>query len=428
MVEEVVDKIIESLLNTGSDIGYIKELREKSIELIKKDMDLKDVLFSIANDIQTETELFLNAKNEYDVNLISGISTGVYLPDYENGGYRFTVLGGTTKRDGDKKIDDSTVFDIASITKLYTLVLLFKLEELGLIDLNTKVSDLNPDIQGLGDFTLNDLVRLHGVLRTDGNVATSTSYEEAYERFKSLYLVDSTREKNTYTDFGAMVIGDTVEKVISKYFNEELKLDEIMNRFLFIPLYINNTTFTPPIINVTGNNNDLGLPHDPKSRALGGKTGHAGLFTNSKDLMNLSDGIMNGKFLSKKNVNRLGEVTFPGSSKGNLGLYVKHPGGWEYTYTPPEFSTGSFSHQGWTGPVASFDPNNNIHNSILVNAIYDSDNPEEIKNNKPLGYKNHFGLYQSEITKRIMLMYIVKKYYNKYIHLQENIEDNRIIR
>ena len=36
---------------------------------------------------------------------------------------------------------------------------------------------------------INDLIRLHGELRTNGNIATSTSYEEALLRFKSLYLV-----------------------------------------------------------------------------------------------------------------------------------------------------------------------------------------------------------------------------------------------
>ncbi len=425
---EIVDEILASLIETGSNISYIKELRDKSTELIGKDMDLKDVLYGIANDVQTYTEMFLSAKNEFDVNLISGISTGIYLPDYENGGYKFKILGGTTKRNGEERINDETKFDIASITKLYTLILVFKLEELGLIDLNSKISDLNPDIQGLEDYTFNDLIRLHGVLRTNGNVAEASSYEEAYERFKTLYLLDNSREKNTYTDFGAMTIANTIEKVLSNYFGEDLKIDEIMNRFLFIPLYIKNTTFTPGIINVAGNNNDLGLPHDPKSRILGGKTGHAGLFTNSEDLMKLSDGIMKGEYLSQEHVSKLGEVTFEGTSKGNLGVYVKHDGGWDYTYTAPEFSKGSFSHQGWTGGVAAFDPNNKIHNSILVNAIYKSDNKSEIKNDKPINYKDHFGLYQSEITKRIMLMYVVKKYYNKYIGYKEEIEDERILR
>ena len=425
--EEEIDKIIKTLLDRGSNIYYLKELRSRSIELIKKDLALKDVLYGIASDIQNKTEMFLSAKNKYGINLISAISSNVYLPDKENGFYKLEIVGGTTKRDNNEFVDFDTKFDLASITKLYTLILLFKLEELGLIDLNARVKDINPDFKYLEDYTLNDLVRLHGILRTNGNIATCNSYEEAYETFKTLYLVDPTRNKNTYTDFGAMALGDTVEKVVSKYLNEELKLDEIMNRYLFTPLGLNGTTYRPGTINVTGNNNDLGLPHDPKARALLGVCAHAGLFSTGDDIIKLSDGLIDGSYLTKKSIDRLGEITFDYSSKGNLGVYVKHPNGWELTYTAPEFSTGSFSHQGWTGGVASFDPNNKIHNSILVNAIYDSPNEEEVVNNKPVGYKYYFSFYQSEITKKIMLMDVIKEYYNKYIGVKENIEDKRII-
>ncbi|MBR6113364.1 MAG: hypothetical protein IKP79_02505, partial [Bacilli bacterium] len=101
--------------------------------------------------------------------------------------------------------------------------------------------------------------------------------------------------------------------------------------------------------------------------------------------------------------------------------------GWSGTYNPPEFSKGSFSHQGWTGQVASFDPNNKIHNNILVNAIEINPDKEKLKNDKPLGFKDGFGLYQSELIKRVMLMYVVKKYYNKYCNVHESVEEYRKI-
>ena len=425
MNEKELDKILNGLLSTGSKISYLKSLKNKSIELIKKDLSLREVFFLIENVIQNKTESFLCDKNEYDVNYISGISTGIYL--YDNGSYKFKVLGGTTKREGSEYIDENTLFDIASITKLFTLILLFKLKDLDLINLNSKISDINPDITGLEDYTINDLIRLHGILRTDGNIVDASSYDEAYEIFKTVYLEDSSKEKNTYTDFGAMVIGDTICKIISNEYDRQLNLAEIMDMFIFDPLGIKNTTYTPSKINISGNNNNLGLPHDPKAKRLGSKTGHAGLFTNSEDLMILAEGLFN-KYLSDEYTRKLGEITFDYSPKGNLGVYVKHPLGWKYTYTPPEFSTGSFSHQGWTGPISAFDINNKIHNSILVNSIYDTDNECEVINNKPIGYKSRFNFYQSEITKSIMLMYILKKYYNNYIGVKEDINSVKLVR
>ncbi|MBR4178292.1 MAG: beta-lactamase family protein [Bacilli bacterium] len=427
-MESKIDEILNNLLNTGSQIPYIKELREKSIDEIKKDIDLRDVLRSIADDIEIITRIFLEKKNEFNTSLITGISTGVYLPDYENDSrYKLKVVGGTISRNSNDEVNNDTLFDVASITKLYTLILTFKLEELGILDLNTPIKNINSDFQNLGDFTINDLIRLHGEFRTDGSIAAAESYEEAIERFKSMYLISNDRTRNKYNDFGAMVLADTIEKVVSEKLGRKMKYDEIINEFLFIPLYIKNTTFTPGIINISGNANDIGMPHDPKSRNLGGITGHAGLFTSSEGLIDLSEGLFNSEYLDKDHIARLGEITFEGSSKGNLGVYLKHPDGWSSTYNPPEFSDGSFSHQGWTGSVASFDPNNMIHNNILVNAIELNPDKSKLKNDKPLGFKEGFGLYQSELIKRIMLMYVVKKYYNKYCHIHENINEDRKI-
>lgn len=427
--EDFIDKILNDLINSGSEIPYIKELKDDMNLISRKDRSLSEVLKSISEDIERYTIDFLSEKNKYDTSLIAGISNLIYLPDYSgDGSYIYKIIGGTRFRDGNELINEETLFDVASITKLYTLILTFKLEELGLLNLNVKVSDINPDIQNLEDFTLNDLIRLCGELKTLGNIATASSYEEAYERLKTVYLVSNDRTKNKYTDFGALVLGDTIEKIVSNYFGRKMKFDEIMNEFLFKPLYINNTTFTPKIINITGNTLNDGLPHDPKSRALNGITGHAGLFTNSEEITKLADGLFDKDYLNREHINRLGEITFEGSPKGNLGIYVKSKNGWNDTYTPPEFSTGSFSHQGYTGGIAVFDPNNNIHNSILVNAIHDSNNLEELKNNKPVGFMNYFGLYQSKITKRIMLMYVAKKYYNKYCNVKDDINETKLIR
>ena len=424
---DYIDEILDELISSGSQIDYIKELREDMVNISNKDRDLKEVLSNIAFDIENYTRAFLETKNKYETNVLEGISTLVYLPDYEgNGSYKYKVIGGNRTRGLNDKIDEDTLFDIASITKLYTLVLLFKLEELGLIDFNTKISDLNPDFQNLEDYTINDLVRMCGTYYTDGNVAMASSQEEAYERLKSLYLTSNDRTKGKYNDFGPMVIGYTIERVISSKLGKNMNLSEIMNEFLFKPLYINNTVFTPKIINITGNTMNDGLPHDPKSRILGGVTAHAGLFTNSEDLALLADGLFKG-FLNQKHMDKFSEVTFKDYVKGNMGLYLKDKDGWANTFTPPEFSNKSFSHQGFTGSVASFDPVNHIHNNILVNAIKTSDNKDELCNCKPILFRESFGMYQQEITKKIMLMYIAKKYYNKYINIKENINEYKLI-
>ena len=431
-----IDIIIDELLKKGSNIDYLNELRNMSLEAVKQDRGLDEVLISIAKELKQETEKFLNSKNDFGTNLITGISSCIYLPNFNNKGeFKLKLIGGKNARTRSIKINENTIFDVASITKLYTLILLFKFEKEGLIDLNDKVKDVNPAFQNLGNFTFNDLIRLHGELRTNGNIATAKTPEEAYEILKTLYLVSDSREENKYTDFGAIVISDTIEKIISNKLGEEMTFDEIMYKYLLTPLQLNHTYFNPLTSNVSGNGNFNKEVHDPKARILGGALGHAGIFVSSDDLASLarklySVNYYNSGVISKFQLARLGEITFPNSqqsNKGNLGIYVKHPLGFDKTFTPSEFSTGSFSHQGWTGSVATFDPNNFIHQNILVNAIYKDEDKEKVRNDKPVGFGNAFDEYLKQITKNTMLMYITKEYYNRYCNVRDNIDITKYI-
>ena len=434
--EQNIDIIIDELLKKGSNINYLQELKDKSISIVSKDRGLDEILSSIATDIKVETEKFLDSKNEYDTSFITGISTCIYLPNFNNKGeYKLKLIGGKTARTRSIKVNEDTLFDVASITKLYTLILLFRLEKEGLIDLNKKVKDINPDFQNLEDFTLNDLVRLHGELRTNGNITEAKTQDEAYDILKTLYLTSNSREENKYTDFGAIVISDTIEKIISEKIGEKMTFDEIMDKYLLEPLGLHQTYFNPLTRNVAGNGNFDGLVHDPKARILGGALGHAGLFVTSDDLAKLSKNLFrvnyyNRGLIRKTQLDRLGEITYPNSreaNKGNLGIYVKHPLGFDKTFTPSEFSTGSFSHQGWTGSLATFDPNNYIHQNILVNSIYHDEDKEKVRNDKPVGFGNAFDDYLKEITKHTMLMFVTKEYYNRYLNTKENIDVTKYI-
>ena len=440
MKEEKIDKIFENLDKSGSVITSeeSKELKHELLKLGQKDISLKELVLSVSNSIKEQTNEFLNNKNKYGINYISGISSCIYFPSFSgNGEIKLKFIGGSRSRYEDLMIDENTLFDVASITKLYTLILVFEFERLGLINLDDKIADVNKDFSELKDFTFNDLIRLCGELRTSGNIATAKSQEEAYEILKTMFLESDSREINKYTDFGAIVIGETLSKVVKDTYDEDLSYEELINMFIIEPLGLENTMFNPQkkgIANLSGNN---GLAvHDRKARILGGAIGSAGIYTTSDDLSLLARSMfsvkyLNPNFLNRKYLNRFGEITFPdspSSNKGNLGIYVKHPLGFDKTYTPSAFSKGSFSHQGWTGSVATFDPNNLIHQNILVNSIYESDNKDEVRNDKPFGFGGAFDEYLKEITKQTMLLYVAKKYYNIYLNDKLDFNDVERIR
>lgn len=431
---ENLEVVLNDLEKSGSNTEDLKKLGETLKNDLSKGKDIDTIMHELITNIRQETENFFRGTNQYDVNYMTGFTSGIYLPSFDGSGeIKLVLYGGDSSRENNSfKIDSKTMFDVASITKLFTLVLTFKLSEEGIINLNDKIADLNPDFKGLEDFTFTDLIRMHGDIYTDGNVAKAANEYEAYEILKTAYLKDNTRDKNKYTDFGAIIIGKTLEKIMSEKMNKEVTLNDLMNEYIYKPAQLTNTSFNPSTTNISGNGGYDNLVHDPKSRILGGMVGSAGIFTTSEDLNKLSKSLYsvnyyNKGLISKLYLDKLGEVTFPDaaqSNKGNLGVYVKHPAGYAKTYTPNVFSTGSFAHQGWTGSVAIFDPNNNIHFNFLTNSILKTDQEGWVRNDKPAGFGSAWDSYEENIINNVMLMMIAKKYFNM---LNKDIEiDNEI--
>lgn len=420
---------------TGLVLKYSDVIRSDKVladarKYLNKDISLREVLVLFEKEINEMTYEFLNTKNKDGIRLVSGLSNQIYLPNYENNfSYCYKVIGGYRNREMKDKIDENTLFDVASITKLFTLLLLLRLCDLGYMSLNDKVRDVNSDFNGLNDFTFNDLVRLHGEYRTIGNVASASNVKEAYERLYSLHLVSEDRTRNKYNDFGAIVIADSISKVMSRIYGRYMSFSDILSIYLLYPLGIYNTMFNPKSDNISGQGS-IKCVHDRKTRALGGESGAAGLFTNAKDLCLLSDEIfksMIGKSrtIKKDITQKLGEVTFPNSSqfeKGNLGVYVKSFIPYS-SYVPNVYSKGSFAHQGWTGSATSFDVNRRIHQSILVNAIYESDDKEKIVNDKVNGYTPEFKNFQNRMAEIVLEMRILINIYNKYF--EEDVKEDK---
>ena len=420
---------------TGLVLKYSDVIRSDKVladarKYLNKDISLREVLVLFEKEINEMTYEFLNTKNKDGIRLVSGLSNQIYLPNYENNfSYCYKVIGGYRNREMKDKIDENTLFDVASITKLFTLLLLLRLCDLGYMSLNDKVRDVNSDFNGLNDFTFNDLVRLHGEYRTIGNVASASNVKEAYERLYSLHLVSEDRTRNKYNDFGAIVIADSISKVMSRIYGRYMSFSDILSIYLLYPLGIYNTMFNPKSDNISGQGS-IKCVHDRKTRALGGESGAAGLFTNAKDLCLLSDEIfksMIGKSrtIKKDITQKLGEVTFPSSSqfeKGNLGVYVKSFIPYS-SYVPNVYSKGSFAHQGWTGSATSFDVNRRIHQSILVNAIYESDDKEKIVNDKVNGYTPEFKNFQNRMAEIALELRILINIYNK--DFEEDVKEDK---
>lgn len=429
---EKIDNILENYLKNGSDKKTLIEIRKDLMEIAKQDKSSLELLQPTIQELVDASSSYLNSKNLKGLDIINGLSTSILIPG--NDDIKILLYGGKTNEDG-SDIDINTPFDVASITKFFTLFLKDKLVELGVVKNEDKLNDLLPDFGDFKDFTLEDLSLLCGEIRTDGKITDAKTKDEAEEILKSAHLYSDDRTVNKYNDFGAMLTAIA----ITRKFNEKMDTNLTFEQLLIAMLErygLNNTMFNPKNITVAGNGNLNNLVHDPKTRILGGATGAAGLFTTSIDQMKFANALFEGldnydikKPVSPENIKKYGTITFPNSpqsNKGHFGLYQKNK---EYnkSFAPRDYADSSFAVQGYTGSYMAFDPINRIHNTIFVSAINPklvekykdySDFKDYITNEKANGFIESFHTYQDVVTKNSLIINAVKKM------LDEESKDN----
>ena len=317
--------------------------------------------------------------------------------EYQNGKYTPSTL--------DMNNDD--IFDLASITKLFTGISVLKLVELGLVNLNDDVTKFAPQFTNLKGITIYDLLT-YKPLKTDSRVDGAKSAEEA----EKILFTASPREvepnQSIYNDFDAMTLKYVVESVTKMPYYDFLK------KYLLEPLGMNDTltSFSDSqksrIVSTNGdirinkdgsiierNYIERGVSSDDKARILGqpfgNLSGHAGLFSNAQDMEKLTKSFIASSFISYELRDEM--------ARNHTGhLYTKPTGAtWAtqffgmlcYSKNPIEditevyhsLSGNSFSAAGWSGTYYTVDPLNGIgvffgsnrtHNRVSINALPDN--------------------------------------------------------
>lgn len=414
-MKEKLEIILESLKRSGAsfDDKEVKSIKDFVAYEIRKDYGIHEILKTITKELEEQMSQFIGLTNQ----VVSGLSSCIYIPNLD-GSYSITIFGGTTSYDGMVNVNEKTIFDLASITKLYTFLLTLSLIEKGFLKKEDKIKDLDSRFTSLGDYTVENILKMSGTIVTDGIVATAETGEDALKILQTAHLLEPDLSYNDYTDFGFIVLSKVLEKIVSEKLGKDMTFEEIMNVYLLKPWGLKETMFHPDKVKyqIAGNGNSEGFVHDPKARLLGGAIGSAGLFATTEALKHLADNLFK---VQNVNYTKLaGTIIYPKakqSNKGYAGIYQKHPLGLDKTFVPNEYATGSFAHQGFTGSVAVFDPINKIHNSILVNSI------KEGEPKKPDGYIDALTVYQTMLTKITLKAYLINRYY-EMIHQNENVE------
>ncbi|MEV6523316.1 serine hydrolase domain-containing protein [Longispora sp. NPDC051575] len=280
------------------------------------------------------------------------------------------------------------IFDLASVTKVFTALLALQLVDRGALDLGTPVVDHLPEFDGPGKRPVTVAMLL---THTSGLVegARVTGLSGPAERRAAVLgspLAGPPGQAFRYSSVGVQVLGYLVEKVGGQ------PLDQALRSGVTGPLGLRDTGFRPlewadrSRIVATDARSSRGLlrgvVHDDVANILGGVAGHAGVFSTAADLgvvgqLLLDGGQYQGKRLLSEGVVRrmLGnanaglpavDAVHPGRLSSH-GLGVVLDQGW---FMGRLSSPRTFGHTGFTGTSLVVEPGRRLVLVLLTNRAH----------------------------------------------------------
>jgi CubicO group peptidase (beta-lactamase class C family) len=307
----------------------------------------------------------------------------------------FKSYGYFTYDNDSKPVDENSIFDLASLTKVIaTTPAIMILYNQGKINLEDKVIKYIPEFNNNGKENitiLNLLLHNSGLKDWIPFYKTCKTKEEVFKTIFEINLIYKTGSKFVYSDLNFILLGLIVERVSG------LSLDEFCNEYIFSPYDMKFTMFNPPEnlrMNILPTENDKywrnkqlqGEVHDEAAYLMGGVSGNAGLFSNAKDLyrytrtllLNQSDAISMVKPFKDPNIFGKSTIEYF-TTKFNITEYINTRAlGWDTKPLPTSYrapcgeliSDNCFGHTGYTGTSIWCDKDRNLIIIFLTNRIY----------------------------------------------------------
>lgn len=279
---------------------------------------------------------------------------------------------------GSPPVDSSTLFDLASLTKVVaTTTLAMIMEEAGQLDLNRTVSSYVPEFNSpeKAGITVRQLLTHTGGIEAFAQLYTTFRGRDQYlAQINARPLQYQPGTRMIYSDWDMILLQIVLERIGGR------TLDALTTERIFRPLGMNDTQYQPPVtlrhrtVPTEFDNSRGGLlwgsVHDPNAYAIGGVAGHAGLFSTARDLATFSMALLNG---GEGNGIRLVKPATIARWTARQGRESTRALGWD---TPDGgssagqfFSPWSFGHTGFTGTSIWIDPQKDLFVVLLTSRL-----------------------------------------------------------
>lgn len=289
-----------------------------------------------------------------------------------------------------------SLYDIASVTKLFAVKLIYELTKEKLIDVNKTIYELDNRYVNLKEYKLIDLLNMHGKIETDGRLSASIDNDDLRKRLKTTRVIDP--DFDGYTDVGYTLLSDILDNLIE---GENTK--SLMQKYVLDKHSLTNTRYLPDGI-VYGNAGTI--PNDTKTMIMGGVNLAAGLFTNMIDFKKLATLIKNYEFFDLEFLEFVKKYKFydvKNRERTIGGIYLQSDN--EYSFASKELSHNTLAHQGFTGAMICVDFDNDISILVLLDAFKNTTKKMEC-------FSENFYKYQDELVIIALQFYLCQQMYN----------------
>jgi CubicO group peptidase (beta-lactamase class C family) len=316
--------------------------------------------------------------------LADGLAPGAVLAVGRHGrlvhmkAYGFTDYG-----PGAVQTDPRTIYDVASLTKVVvTTTAAMMLEEQGRLRLDDLVAAHLPEFvdgeAAKASITIRMLLSHRGGLEAYAPLHRELRGRRQYlNAITERPLKAAPGTETIYSDWDMVILQLVIERIVGQ------PLDVFASERIFHPLGLRETMFLPDTTNVglrrriaptavdtTRGGLLWGVVHDGNAWAMGGVSGHAGLFSSARDLATFAQMMLNGgtydgvRLLHPATIARWTVAQGAGSSRAL---------GWDTPATESSagdyFSPRSYGHTGFTGPMMWIDPERGLFVVLVTNRV-----------------------------------------------------------
>ena len=282
---------------------------------------------------------------------------------------------------GSPAVDAGSIYDLASLTKVIaTTTSAMILEEAGKLDLDRPVREFVPELDAPDKAAITVRMLL---THSGGLEAYAPLYRQARGRSEYLREINARPLASTpglqtvYSDWDMVLLQAVLEKLAG------MSLDNYSDGHIFRPLGMNDTRFVPDTTDrpyrrrIAPTTADelrggplQGTVHDANAWAMGGVSGHAGLFSSARDVAAFAQFLLDGG--SYANVRVVAPQTIARWTSRQGGT-TSRALGWD-TPAPSSsagrfFSPRSFGHTGFTGTSLWIDPERGLFVVLLLNRV-----------------------------------------------------------